>query len=280
MLDRLALGDHVCWTLDDDAGRLDAIATVVRAGLNSRHRVLYCGDDPADVLAGVERRGVRIAAALTTGQLLAERPESCFLTGGHFDPDRTMDHWRTGVAQARHDGWRGIRVIGDMSWAARALPGVEHLPSYEARLNSLFAGGEVAGVCTYDRRLFDPMRLRHIAWSHPGLAGPDRPYDPDFALRIRRTVTPYGVRLAGEADMANHAALAAVMADVRAGMPAGGTATVDVSALRFADTAVARVLIEAAVGGPGTIRVVGCSASLTRLLTFHGADRVAGLALT
>jgi len=272
LLDRVALGDHVCWTVDDDATRMEAIAGFVRAGLGARHRVIYSGDDPEAVLAGLERHGVGVRAALGEGLLHAITAEASYLTDGVFDPEATIAAWRGEIDRARAAGCPGIRVVGDMTWASRRVPGAERLPWYEAEVNNVFLDGYVAGVCAYDRRRFDPLELRRLSWAHPGAAATRVPFEPASSLRARRTRDPYGLRLAGEVDLSNRDALRAVIEHLFDDRPA---ATVDVSELTFADTAASRILVDAATRG--TLRLVGVSAPLRRLLDFHGAPGVARL---
>ena len=272
LLDKVALGDHVCWTVDDDATRMEAIAAFVRAGLLARHKVIYSGDEPEAVLDGLERHGVGTQAAVGEGLLRAVTAESSYLAAGVFDPEVAMALWRAEIARARAEGYPGIRVVGDMTWASRQIPGAEHLACYEAEINTVFMEGYVAGVCAYDRRRFDPLRLRQLSFAHPGAAGTGAPFEPESSLRARRTRNPYGVRLTGEVDLSNRDALRAVIGHLFESEPA---ATVDVSGLTFADTAAARILVDAAADGP--LRLVGCSPPLRKLLAFHGADRVAGL---
>jgi anti-anti-sigma factor len=262
----------VCWTVDDDAARIEAIAGFVRAGLNARHRVLYCGDDPEALLDGLERHGVGGRAAVGEGQLRATTAEAIYLSGGVFDPEATLALWRGEIARTRAAGYRGIRVVADMTWASRRVPGAERLPWYEAQVNAFFLDGYVAAVCAYDRRRFDPLALRRLGWAHPGGAATCVPFVPRSALRARRTHEPYGLRLAGEVDRSNREALRAVIEHLFDDEPA---ATVDVSGLAFADTAGSRILVEAAARGP--LRLVGVSRPLRRLLEFHGAGGVAGL---
>jgi anti-anti-sigma factor len=272
LLDKVALGDHVCWTVDDDAIRMASIAAFVRAGLDARHKVIYSGDEPEAVLAGLERHGVGTRAALDQGLLRAVTAESSYLAGGVFDPGATIALWHAEMARARAEGHPGIRMIGDMSWASRRIPGVERLPHYEAEINSVFTAGYVAGICAYDRRRFDPLTLRRLGFAHPGAAATRIPFEPESSLRARRTRAPYGLRLAGEVDLSNREALRAVIGHLFDHEPA---ATVDISGLTFADTAAVRILVDAAAHGP--VRIVGCSPSLRKLFDFHGADGVAGL---
>ncbi|GIF20195.1 anti-anti-sigma factor [Actinoplanes tereljensis] len=275
LLDRVTLGDHVCWTVDDDAIRMQAIARFVRAGLRDRHRVLYCGDDPETVLEGLRRHGVDTRSALGAGDLDALTAEDSYLAGGSFDPAATVEIWHTAVTAARAAGYRGIRVVGDMTWASRRVPGAEHLSSYEANINHLvFADGFVAGVCAYDRRRFDPLYLRRLLWAHPGAAGSEMPFDPDSSLRMRRVRQPWGLRISGEADLSNRDALCAVVKHLFDEHP---DVTVDVSGLRFADIAAARVLVDVAASGAGRLRLTGCAPNLLRLLDFHGASAVEAL---
>jgi len=272
LLDKVALGDHVCWTVDDDATRIEAIAGFVRAGLSARHRVLYCGDEPEAVLRGLDRHGVGTRTALGEGLLRAVTAEAGYLTGGVFDPEVTLAGWRGEIDRARAAGCPGMRVVADMTWASRRAPGAERLPWYEAQVNALFLDGYVAGVCAYDRRRFDPLALRRLSWAHPGAADTRIPFEPRSSLRARRTRDPYGVRLAGEVDLSNRDALRVVIEHLFDEAP---VATVEVSELTFADTAAARFLVAAAARGP--LRLVGVSPALRRLLDFHGADDVDGL---
>ena len=278
LLDRLELGDHVCWTVDDDEVRQEAIVRVLRDGLRAHHKVAYSGDQPEAVLAALARQGVAIREAIGSGQLTAATPEGSYLGGGSFDPEGTLAHWHDEKTRARAEGYRGMRVVGDMSWATRRVPGAERLGWYEAQVNTVFTDGYVMGVCAYDRRLFNPMLLRRLALAHPGAAGPLLPFDPDTSLRIRRTDQPYGLWLSGEADMSNRHALTALVEQAFQQRDGDAVVTIDVTALRFADTAAARVLLDAA--GLGRMRIVGCSPVMLRLLHFHGATAMPGLVVT
>jgi anti-anti-sigma factor len=275
LLDQVTLGDHVCWAVDDDAIRMEAIAGFVRAGLRAHHKVLYCGDDPGGVLAGLERHGIGTGAATACGQLSAHTAESSYLAGGLFDPVATLGLWQAQIAAARAEGYPGIRVLGDMTWATRGMPGASQLSWYEAQVNTLVVDGYAAGVCAYDRRRFDPLEMRRLAWAHPGTAGPETAFDPEASLRISRTRNPLGLRLTGEVDLSNRTALSAMIEHLFDGGPP--EVTVDVSGLTFADTAAARILVNAAEGGPGRLRLAGCSPALLRLLEFHHAAEVPGL---
>ncbi|XVU30048.1 MEDS domain-containing protein [Actinoplanes sp. CA-054009] len=275
VLDQLELGDHVCWTVDDDAGRLDAVVGVLASGLRSRQKVCYLGPDPHRIVDGLAGRGVATRNVLATGQLVAETPEGGYLAGGSFDARATIDHFRSEKQKARNEGYMGLRVVGDMSWASRGVPGAESLDWYEARINEVFVDGFVAGVCAYDRRLFDPLTLRRLALAHPGAAGPLLPFDPASSLRCRRTTDPLGLKLTGEADMSNRLALESVLADLIADLDPSDRAIVDLTGLRFADTAAARVVIQAVADSGNRLRVRGCLPVIGRLLRFHGLTKEA-----
>ncbi|MEV4642333.1 MEDS domain-containing protein [Actinoplanes sp. NPDC049548] len=272
LLERVTRGDHVCWIVEDEVSRLDTLAGVVLAGLRARDRVVYCGEDPEGLVAGVGHRGVPAAEAVASGNLRVSAAEGSLLCSGVFEPAAALSFLREEEARARKDKYSGLRVITDMSWASRSLPGADQVTRYEAGLNSFFSEGYLLGICAYDRRLFDPLSLRRHAGAHPSAAGPGMPFDPGSTLRMRRTRHPYGLRLEGEADMFNRQALSSVIARLVDDLPDDGTVIhVDVSGLRFADTAAARILSQAGDRAGGRLRLMGCSPALLRLLDFHGS---------
>nr|WP_296064032.1 MEDS domain-containing protein [uncultured Actinoplanes sp.] len=269
LLDKVAPGDHVCWIVDDDGVRDDAVAAFLLAGLRARHKVVYSGDAPGRILDALRERGADPAGPLRSGSLTVDTPQASYLASGVFDPEATVQRWQAEADLARHQGYLGLRVLGDMSWARREVPGSERLGWYETHINTVFTDGFVAGVCAYDRRLFDPLDLRRYTWSHPGTATTGMPYDPATSLRLRRTAD--GLTLSGEADRSNRTALAVVVEHLCDRAGPGQDVVIDVRDLRFADTAVARILVHAATAAPGRVRLAGCSPSLRRLLAFTGA---------
>jgi anti-anti-sigma factor len=273
LLDRLIPGDHVCWTTGDEAVRLDSLTEVAETGFREGHRVVYCGDDTADVLAAFAQRGLPTGRALASGDLRVPPIESSYLTAGVFDPQATLSFLHREIGAARDAGYRGLRIVADMSWASRLVPGIERLLDYETEINKIFAEGYVLGVCAYDRRAFTTASLRNLARSHPGTVRTGRPFDPARALRVRHTWQPFGLRLEGEADLLNESVLRAVIDHLLDILPDEyPRAAVDVSGLTFVDTAAARVLLQAPDRAAGRIRLVGRSPALDRLIEFHGAE--------
>jgi anti-anti-sigma regulatory factor len=278
-LARLRPGDHACLIVDDDTTRVNNVATYIRAGLRADHRVLYYGNDGEFVNARLAVQGVDTPTALATGQLQMSTPESTYLASGAFDPEATIEGWRTESDRALADGYRGLRAVGEMSWASRPVRGAERLEWYEAQANRVFADGFAMALCVYDRRLFNEFNLARVGWSHPATLETQADMDSVPLLHAVRTGAPPGLRLEGEVDLSNRQALLTLMEHLVDDTPAAGQPlTLDVSGLRFADMAAVQILIRAAVEHH-RLRIVGCSPALQRLLTYGGADTVAGLSI-
>ncbi|BBH64033.1 hypothetical protein ACTI_07180 [Actinoplanes sp. OR16] len=269
LLERLSPGDHACLVAGDEPALTRSVAAYIRTGLRARQRVVHLGRGE-HVIAELVAQGVDVRSALAAGRLRMSSAAGEYVHGGHFDVDAAVAHFRSQAEQARADGFDGFRAFGDMSWAARAGR-TALLSLYESRVNRIFADGFAMGVCFYDRRLFGPAQLRDIIRSHPCTITAHTDPAAVPLLRAVRIVTPdgIGVRLEGEADLSNRNALITVLEHLAE--DCGATLTVEVTALRFADSATARTLLRVARGGRRTLRVLGCSAALRRLLLLHGA---------
>ncbi|MEU4688994.1 MEDS domain-containing protein [Actinoplanes sp. NPDC023714] len=275
IFERLQPGDHVCVVVDDDAQQARGVAGYIRAGLRQRQRVVFYGDHSDLLERELVAHGVDSAAASAAGRLKIVAPHRSYLASGRFEPEATIEAWRVESAAAEADGYHGLRVGGDMSWASRPLPGADRLSWYEGQVNRVFADGFITAACFYDRGLFTPAFLREVAGAHPGSTGAGSGEDLAPQLRMIRTVDPPGLRLEGEADLVNRAALRAVMRSLAEDTPDDGRPlTVDVSGLRYADASAARTLLHPALVSGRRVRLTGCSRVLRRVLAFQGAGSV------
>ena len=158
----LVPGDHICAFYRGAAQRDELLLPYLTEGLRVGDKCICVTDDPA--AAGAVR-----ALAAGAGQLQAMTSGSTYLAGGYFAIDRMIEFWDAAVGGAvLGDGFRFVRAVGEMTWALRDLPGVEHLLAYEARLNGFLPRYPQVILCLYDLEQFsDGQILLEIMRTHP-----------------------------------------------------------------------------------------------------------------
>jgi hypothetical protein len=163
----LAAGDHACLTFGEREELLDLTAAFVRDGLSAGVRVVWLSDAmPTRAVSELTRRGIAVEQALETGQMTAAAWEGRLLSGQAFAADKAMG-WLSGqMAACRQEGFPGLRVAMDMSWALQPVTGVEQLPEFERCVAAALAGTTVSVLCQYDREGFDPVTLASVAAFH------------------------------------------------------------------------------------------------------------------
>src|SRR5687767_3109073 len=167
-MSRFTAGDHVCVAFDGSDELLAAVAENARCALDNGEKAVCYTDQflPIAVEATLETYDARIRAGLDSGQLVVMGAQDSTLTYARFDPDLAVAAWREEVRSARGDGYAGMRVITDMSWAAsdfEPVPSGDRLARYEAELNRITASGFVTVLCMYDRSLFTQAQLNVYA---------------------------------------------------------------------------------------------------------------------
>ncbi|MFG1673347.1 MEDS domain-containing protein [Micromonospora sp. NPDC049282] len=273
VVDQVELGDHVCWIHDDDGDALDTVGRFAAVGLRRGHKVVCFTETstPQAVRLRVDAVGVPTEAAVAAGQLRILPAVEAFLAGGRPTPTMLADAVRHEVDQARHEGYPGIRLSGDMTWVLGTGVTLDELRRYELALNPLFPDGRVAGLCLYDRRRFPADQLRLLTAAHPGTADPHTPRTWSPLLRAYRVGDPLGLRLVGQVDRSNRDALVALLADLTADRWAAAVPPVlDLTDLSFADAGAATELARAVRAGRAGVRLVGCRPTLRRLLHVLG----------
>ena len=103
-----------------------------------------------------ERRALRMPAKQDT-----------YLKSGAFDPQAMIDFLRSAQAQALTDGFSGLRVVGEMTWALGPEIGCDRLIEYEALLNDFLANSRSIVACQYNRVRFDLAIIHDVLRTHP-----------------------------------------------------------------------------------------------------------------
>jgi len=154
----LGPGTHVGLLYHTREEHQAALTEYVRGGLDRGERVLCIGtaSDARQIRKYLRAAGFDPREAERRGQLRFLTPDEAYVREGAFDPQAMIALLRAETQDALEQGFTGLRVTGEMSWALRDLEGTKQLIEYEASLNSFFPGSACTGLCQYDTRLFPP----------------------------------------------------------------------------------------------------------------------------
>jgi anti-anti-sigma regulatory factor len=273
----LAVNDHACLTFGDPEELLDLTAAFVRDGLSGGLKVMWLSEaGPGRAAAELARRGIAVETALASGRMAAAGYEGRLLSGRAFSAGKAME-WLSGqMAACRTEGFPGLRVAVDMSWALHPVAGVEQLPDFEEEITAALAGTTVSVLCQYDRERFDPVTLATVTAFHTRSVAAAT-YYADAVLRICRQYAPPGIRLAGEIDHRHEEPLALALAEA---IRLEGDITVNMAGLVFIDASCGRMILDAARGVAGARAVVlQCHPQIAARFVLLGAAGIAGVSV-
>lgn len=168
-LEKIAPGEHVCGFYRDKEEEYAIVVSFFHAGLLNNEKCIYILDDSGrrDVVQAFKKRDIDIEKFIKSGQFELLSSEETYHKGGYFDPDRMVELLRQNEEMAVKEGYRGLRVSGEMTWALKKQPGVDRLAEYEAKLNYFFPGSKTSAICLYDEKKFEPKVLLNIIYTHP-----------------------------------------------------------------------------------------------------------------
>jgi len=273
----LTVNDHACLTFGEPEELLDLTAAFVRDGLIGGLKVIWLGGGtPAQAVSELARRRIAVEPAVANGQMTAAPWEGSLLSGRAFAAKHAMG-WLTGQMTASlSEGFPGLRVAMDMSWALRPVTGVEQLPQFEESVAAALAGTSVSVLCQYDRERFDPVTLASVAAFHTRSVAAAT-YHADAILRICRQYAPPGIRLAGEIDYQAEEPLALALAEA---IRLDGDITINMAALTFIDASSARLIVDAvrSLDGSRTV-ILQCHPAIAARFALLGAADLPGASL-
>lgn len=207
--------------------------------------------------------------------------------------DVVLTRFRREAAEARKEGYRGMRLVADMDWmlveppaagapippaisiapAAPALPSLpswQQITAYELMLDALVAEVEATVVCAYRRSSSQSIRLNEILAIHPLVLGQAAGAPGELGFRMWNI--DRGVwEIAGEVDDSNVEPFGRALAAAAASGPVTG---IRCHGLTFISASGMRALVELSLAQPGRpLLIQGASSLLRRCWVVLGLDR-------
>jgi hypothetical protein len=273
----LTVNDHACLTFGEPEELLDLTAAFIRDGLAGGLKVVWLSETPPDrAAAELALRGIAVESALASGQMAAAACEGRLLAGQVFRAGQAISWLTQEMDNCRDQGFPGLRLALDMSWALRPVSGVEQLPQFEEKVAGALTGTAVSVLCQYDRERFDPVTLASVGAFHTRSVAAAT-YHASVMLRICRQYAPAGIRLAGELDYQAADALALALTEA---IRLDGDVTVNMVPLAFIDVTCSRMILDAARGLPAPRRMIlRCRPGLAARFVLLGAGGIPGVSL-
>ena len=225
--------DHVCWVYDDDASFDVAVREFLEGGLAGGDRLLCVGERVIDSLNGPYAPLRDVESLLAEGALETLTLAQAYDSTEHFCPERQLEFYRSATRRALADGFRGLRVVADVSPLADQPALLSELLRWEQIADEYIAGRPgLSAMCAY-RRDLGPAFLAEAASRHPVVHVPDGP--PTFRLFFDNG----RLVMAGTVDISSAGLLSCVLA----GSPVKGPrASLDLARVEFLDVAACRAL--------------------------------------
>lgn len=160
-------GSHVCAFYRGDTDRDRLLTAYLGAGLTAGDKCICVVDSPATARRLESLRPSQPRVEPPDGQLDVHLPESTYLAGGAFTSSDMLTFWAENLSKAEIEGYPFCRLVGEMTWALRDVPGVEHLAGYESELNRVTAHYPTIVLCLYDLDLFSGEVVVNSVKTHP-----------------------------------------------------------------------------------------------------------------
>jgi anti-anti-sigma regulatory factor len=261
--------DHLCWVYEDDDAFDDAARAFLTGGLARGERVLCVGERVVEGLRTPGTLARDLADLVAEGSVETLTLAEAYEAAGPFVPERQLTYYDAATRRALDAGYRGLRVIAEVSDLA-ADPGLradlvrwEHLADDYAAQGSGFSA-----MCAY-RADLGPAAVADVASVHPLI------HASGEATSFRLFAEEDRLVLAGSVDTFGSDRLTRALA---ATTGTGPVVVLDLSALEFIDVGACRVLARWAAGlaeKSVSLELTGSSALFRRMWQVLALDRVA-----
>ncbi|MGD9503954.1 MAG: MEDS domain-containing protein [Syntrophobacteraceae bacterium] len=166
----LMLGDHICCLYESDHEQRATLRSFVQEGWERGEKIIHIMDELAPSTGAPVFRAKRGDGLGKDGEreaLCVLAAQDVYLRGGAFHPDEMLSFFKDETDRALSEGYAGLRVSSEMTWALRKKPGSDELIEFEAKLDAYLPHSKCMAMCRWDLRRFPPILLLYAMATHP-----------------------------------------------------------------------------------------------------------------
>jgi len=164
-------GTHICGLYESPKERDEIIFGFLCQGYPDGDLALYC---PVERTQDEFYREFPLFCPECIGEELRDpqhfqvlSAQDLYYPDGIFDPREMDKGLNEFYINSQANGKRNVRATAEMVWALKAIPGIEHLMVYEARLNYFIPGKPWISICMYNVNQFSGAMIMNVLQTHP-----------------------------------------------------------------------------------------------------------------
>jgi len=160
-------GEHVTYMHYEAAKRIDYFAAFLAVGIERNEKCVYWVEDTAlkDITENLKHFNVDVSACIARRQLIISPAKEFYLENGTFLVEMVMKKWLGLLADAKNEGFTGIRLIGETGWIYDEKLFMEFI-KYESEFNEKYSGAEFTAICQYKVDKCTDEMIRWILQAH------------------------------------------------------------------------------------------------------------------
>lgn len=161
---------HVCAFFSSRDEEYDTLVPFFKQAIDQGEKNLHIIDPSImdEHRARLTAAGIDAPACEACGQLQVLAWRDAYLDeNGRFDKDRMLAAVEHLTGTGREQGYKRLRIMGNMNWALGELPGSEDIIEYEAQVNEVLSRNRQPAVCVYDTSKLSGGMLMDLLRTHP-----------------------------------------------------------------------------------------------------------------
>lgn len=143
-------GTHLCQFYETEADLLEVLVPYLKDGLAANEFCMWVTSEPLRAEKGVEalKRAVPdLDDRIARGQIEILDYSQWYTKSGRFDAEEVLQGWLDKLAQARQNGYEGLRLTCNTYWLEDA--DWEDFEEYEKIINDMIGNHPMLAICSY-----------------------------------------------------------------------------------------------------------------------------------